>query len=125
MVTEIELREKLTALINGDVSLDAFEDWFTVASWNAHQDSSAAAQRLVGAIELRLGEYSNGHLSAAELNRELEALVLVEPIHVSHSLNIDIPILQQPHVMPEGLLDPPVVAGSSSVYLRRLVPVSL
>ena len=125
MVTEIELREKLTALINGDVSLDAFEDWFTVASWNAHQDSSAAAQRLVGAIELRLGEYSNGHLSAAELNRELEALVLVEPIHVTHSLNIDIPIPQQPHVMPEGLLDPPVVAGSSSVNLRRLVPVSL
>ena len=123
MVTEIELREKLTALINGDVSLDAFEDWFTVASWNAHQDSSAAAQRLVGAIELRLGEYSNGHLSAAELNRELEALVRVEPIHVTHSLNIHIP--QQHHVMSEGLLDPLVVAGSSSVYLRRLVPVSL
>ena len=125
MVTEIELREQLTALINGDVSLDAFEGWFTVASWNAHQDSSAAAQRLVGAIELRLGEYSNGHLSAAELNRELEALVLVEPIHVTHSLNIHIPIPQQHHVMSEGLLDPLVVAGSSSVNLRRLVPVSL
>ena len=122
MVTENELRWQLAALLNDELSLDAFEDWFTAASWNAHQDSSPAAQRLVGAIELRLDEYSNGHLSSAELNRELKALVFSEPIKISRSLNTDIGISLTLNLIPDGPLRPDVVAWSSSAYSRRVVP---
>ena len=125
MVTENELRRQLAALINGELSLDEFEDWFTAESWNAHQDSSPAAQRLVGAIELRLDEYSNEHLSSDELNHELEALVFVEPIKRSRSLNTDIGITLQPNFTPEVLLGLDVVKWSSSVYSRRVLPVPL
>ena len=40
-----------------------------------HQDSDDAAQRLVGAIELRLAEYSDGHLADDGLERELKGLL--------------------------------------------------
>ena len=40
-----------------------------------HQDSSDAAQRLVGAIELRLAEYSDDHLTDEALERELKGLI--------------------------------------------------
>lgn len=40
-----------------------------------HQDSSEAAQRLVGAIELRLAEYSDDHLSDEALEWELKGLI--------------------------------------------------
>jgi hypothetical protein len=76
MISESELRRRIAALISGDESLDDFEDWFTLASWNAHQDSSPEARRLVGWVELRLAEYSSGHLSITELLSEMEALVI-------------------------------------------------
>ena len=41
-----------------------------------HQDSDHAAQRLVGAIELRLAEYSDGHLTDDALERELNGLIV-------------------------------------------------
>ena len=83
MIRESELRRRLAELISGDVSLDYFEDWYTIASWNSHRDSSAIANRLVGAVELRLAEFSNLHLSFAELMSELRALVIAEPILVA------------------------------------------
>ena len=48
MLSEANLRNKIVALVNGGMSLDVFEDWFTVASWNAHKGSSPAAVELVG-----------------------------------------------------------------------------
>jgi hypothetical protein len=92
MIRESEIRERLAALVGGDVSLDDFEDWFAVSSWNAHKDSSAEAIRLVGAIELRLGEHSNGHLPFADLRHELEALLLSDVVQRSGTVVVSIPV---------------------------------
>jgi hypothetical protein len=71
MLAHDELRNQLVRFLGNEMSLDDFEDWFVEKSWNAQKDSDLLAQRLAYAIELRLAEYSNDHLSESELRREL------------------------------------------------------
>ena len=74
MITEPQIRERLIAFLTNAISLDEFEDWLVQNSWNMHHDSDPAAQELVGAIELRLSEYSSDHLSEEQLRNELMSL---------------------------------------------------
>lgn len=75
MITEAQIQEQLFNYLTRQISLNEFEDWLVLNSWNMHRDSSDASQRLVGALELRFGEYSNGHLSDEALERELRGLI--------------------------------------------------
>ena len=62
MLAHAELRNQLIRLLNAEMSLDSFEDWFVQSSWNIHQTPDLLAQRLAYAVELRLAEHSDGHL---------------------------------------------------------------
>jgi hypothetical protein len=75
MITEAQIQQQLFGYLTRALSLNEFEDWLVQQSWNMHRDSSDAAQRLVGAIELRLAEYSNGDLTDEGLERELKGLI--------------------------------------------------
>jgi hypothetical protein len=75
MITESQIRERLFAYLIRAITLNDFEDWLVAHSWNMHLDSDDAAQSLVGAIELRLAEYSDDHLDDAALERELKGLI--------------------------------------------------
>ena len=87
MITESALRQALASYLSGELSLAAFDDWIAVQTWDMHRGSSEQAQKLAGAIELRLAEHSAGHLSGEELRSQLQSLlrepgnqVLVAPI---------------------------------------------
>ncbi len=54
MANVAEIREQLTKLLDGQLSLDDFEDWFLPYSWNIHKQGNPAAQRLAYAIEHQL-----------------------------------------------------------------------
>lgn len=75
MITESQIRERLFSYLTRNITLNDFEDWLVAQSWNMHLDSDDAAQQLVGAIELRLAEYSDHHLNDASLERELAGLI--------------------------------------------------
>jgi hypothetical protein len=75
MITKSEIREELFRYLARQITLNEFEDWLVVHSWNMHQDSDQAARGLVGAIELRLSEYSADHLNDEGLERELQGLL--------------------------------------------------
>jgi hypothetical protein len=75
MITETQIRDQLFSYLIRQITLNDFEDWLVQQSWNMHQDSDDAAQRLVGAIELRLAEYSDDHLTDDALERELKGLI--------------------------------------------------
>jgi hypothetical protein len=75
MITESQIRQQLFAYLTRDITLNDFEDWLVSQSWNMHLDSDEAAQSLVGAIELRLAEYSDDHLGDDALERELKGLI--------------------------------------------------
>jgi hypothetical protein len=80
MITESQIRERLFDYLTRKTTLNEFEDWLVLQSWNMHQDSDPAAQRLAGAIELRLAEYSDDHLSDDALDRELKGLLVPSAI---------------------------------------------
>ena|SRR5690348_4145590 len=75
MLSNFQLREQLIRLLSGDISLDDFDNWFAGESWNIHKSSDLMAQRLAYAVELRLAEYDDGHLSEPVLLDELRSLV--------------------------------------------------
>lgn len=120
-MSEAELRQRLAGFVGGDESLEDFDDWFSLASWNAHKDSSPGALRLVGAVELRLAEYSNGHLSYDELLHELELLAISQPVQRATSGNTVFitTVLVNMH---DAVRTPPVLTGATRAE-RRVVPV--
>jgi len=74
MITAAQIRSMIHQLTLSKVSLDDFEEWFTAASWNAHQDSDIEAMKLVGEIELDLAEMDTGHKSYGEVLNDLSRL---------------------------------------------------
>lgn len=91
MIEVLKIREQLKALIENRIALDDFEDWIVGESWSMHSDSDAVAQSLVSAIELRLAEFSSGHLPADKLLMEFQSLV--SGFHVINvRLNADPPL---------------------------------
>lgn len=75
MLSERQLRDRVSEYVKGVVSLADFEDWFARESWNIHKSDDLAAQRLAYSVELRLSEHSSGHLPEQELREELNQLV--------------------------------------------------
>jgi hypothetical protein len=66
-----EIREQLGRWIDGEISLQQFEDWFLPSTWNLHVENDAEAESLADEIELYLSEYSDRVLSLADLRGEL------------------------------------------------------
>jgi hypothetical protein len=79
MITQAQIGEQINLLLDDTISLDDFEDWLALESWNMHANSSEEAQRLAWAIELNLSEHSSGHLSDDELKSELASLIPKNP----------------------------------------------
>jgi hypothetical protein len=73
---EREIRERLSAVLSGDLSLAAFGEWLASVSWNMFADnSSGRAIDLVAAVNIRIDAYNDGSLDAAAFHRELAALI--------------------------------------------------
>jgi hypothetical protein len=72
-VTASVLRERLTDLLEGDLTLEGFDEWFALNTW---EDSNVSldARQLASAIELVLAELTSGHWTWAEARLELESL---------------------------------------------------
>ena len=70
-----ELRSRLATYVEGNSSLSEFRDWFDLETWDTAGKSDSLFLDLVGEIELRLAEFTNGHLSENELRRHLETLL--------------------------------------------------
>lgn len=83
MIAENQIRQALARYLRGEVSLDRFEDWLVQHSWNMHLDSEEAAQKLAGAVELRLAEYSSRHLEEPALKDELRQFVNPAVVQIS------------------------------------------
>lgn len=76
MVSAHDVREKVLAYLAGSLDLDRFEDWIAQNTWNIHQWGTSEAQNLAYAVELRLSERSNGHLTDLDLRESLAKTVL-------------------------------------------------
>lgn len=83
MVNHSQISEEVARYLNGRISLDTFEDWIVMNTWNIHLANDRKAESFAFAIEESLAEHSSGHISESQLKGELRAMLLTpEPQRV-------------------------------------------
>ena len=70
----LEIQNHLARYLSGEITLEDFRKWFDVATWDAFDAATTAAQQLAGQIDLRLAEFSKGHWTESELREKLRPL---------------------------------------------------
>lgn len=81
MINENSIKEKLSALERGELSLEQFENWFVPLAWNMHHDSSPEAIDLASSIHLLLSERDDHVLDEFSLRRSLSELLNINIHH--------------------------------------------
>jgi hypothetical protein len=70
-----EIRTHLGRYLSGKSSLRQLREWFDVETWGLAAEPDSPVRQLAGEIELRLAEFTNGHLSETELRALLQPLL--------------------------------------------------
>jgi hypothetical protein len=115
MVSSSQIREHLSMLLDSQVDLESFEDWFVKNTWNIHLGGSVAAESLTFAIEESLSEYSSRHIN--------EQILLQELSQVLSSENMVFRVEDVPRVAYSFRYSDPLLLGYSQP--SRLVPVTV
>lgn len=72
---EVTIRQKLIEYVTSQLSLQEFQRWFVPATWDVHLSREQGAMDLTYRIDLRLAEYTSGHLPESQLRSELGKLL--------------------------------------------------
>jgi len=78
MISASQIKNELAFYLAGVLSLDNFEDWFVLQTWNVSNAGSRAAEVVTFEIEEKLSEYSSGYISEKRLREELSNIVQAE-----------------------------------------------
>jgi hypothetical protein len=70
-----EVLDHLRDYLTGARSLSDFRAWFDPSTWGVVTAPDPILREVVGEIELRLAEFTNGHLSEDDLKRTLQSWV--------------------------------------------------
>lgn len=65
----------LAQYLNRENSLSQFRDWFDSETWDLDLETETTLGQIVGEIELRLAEFTNGHRTEDDLRYHLESLL--------------------------------------------------
>lgn len=87
----------MARVVQGELSLAAFEDWIDDETWNMHSESSPRAADLVSSIHLLLSERDDAVIDENDLQREFEKLLnnVDEAVVIEHAHGLMPP---RPHV---------------------------
>ena len=72
-----QLQAQLSQFLQNSITLDVFRDWFDDETWGLAAEADSLARQLAGEVELRIAEFTSGHLNEDELRRQLESLLYV------------------------------------------------
>lgn len=75
----------VSAYVSGEITLQAFEEWFIPATWDIRKIPDAETLGLIREIQLLMAEYSSGDRSEDNLKGTLSALLPVPMIVVESS----------------------------------------
>jgi hypothetical protein len=70
-----DVQRYLATYLNGEISLPQFRDWFDAETWDIDMQPDTPLGQVVGEIELRLAEFTNGHRTEDDLRYHLESLL--------------------------------------------------
>jgi len=77
--TVLELQTHLSRYLSNATTLEDFRDWFDDETWGLAAEPDSPARQIAGEIELRIAEFTNGHLTEEELRAMLQPLLQREP----------------------------------------------
>lgn len=63
----LTIQEQLRRFVSGELTLDAFRDWFTPSTWDIDSVNADDARELAYEIEHRLAEFTHGDWDEQEL----------------------------------------------------------
>lgn len=69
-----EIRAWLARYLRSEISLREFQDWFVPATWDVDAAEDAATRELAADVDLRLAEFTNGHLTEQQLRSRLSRI---------------------------------------------------
>lgn len=72
----LDIHDHLAGYLAHETTLSEFEEWFVPATWGRATRELPGTAELIGEIELRLAEHSNGHRTEAELRQVLLPLAM-------------------------------------------------
>jgi hypothetical protein len=78
MISASQIKNELAFYLAGVLSLNSFEDWFVLQTWNVSNAGSRAAEIVTFEIEAQLSEYSSGYISEKQLREEFSKIVQSE-----------------------------------------------
>ncbi len=98
--TVLELQTRLSRYLSNATTLEEFRDWFDDATWGLAAEDDSVVRRGAGKIELRIAEFTNGHLTELELKGLLGALFQNLMVDGAESMDFQIPVTyDEPSVM--------------------------
>jgi hypothetical protein len=94
-----ELQTHLSSYLNDSISLDDFRDWFDDETWGLAAEPDSPLRRMAGTIELRIAEFTNGHLSENDLRGFLRPLLTNSFSEQVETIDFQIPITEDEPVV--------------------------
>lgn len=83
MVNSSQISEHAAMYLNGQIDVDAFEDWLISATWNMHLDSDADVMAIANEISEILGDFSESFIDESGLKKKLkDVLYSIKPQNV-------------------------------------------
>lgn len=82
MVSASQIKMELAVYLAGVISLDDFQDWVALRTWNVSNSGSKAAEVLTFAIEELMSEYTSEHIPENELRDELGRILRADTKNV-------------------------------------------
>jgi len=89
--TVLELQTQLSRYLNNAITLEGFRDWFDDVTWGLAAEPDSLIRQKAGEIELRIAEFTNGHLTEQELKDLLRAL-FPDSVDRVESMDFQIPV---------------------------------
>jgi hypothetical protein len=94
-----DIQIQLSQYLSNAFTLEEFRNWFDDQTWGLAAEPDSAGRRIAGEIELRIAEFTSGHLTEAQLRNVL--IPLAPGTVASH---IEIMDFQIPVTEPEPVL---------------------
>ena len=70
-----EIQFHLSRYLSNATTLEEFRNWFDDETWGLAAEPDSPTRRMAGEIELRVAEFTSGHLTEDELRKLLVPLV--------------------------------------------------
>ena len=83
LMLDIHIRQRISDYVSDRISLRDFQHWLVSSTWGIDPATDPAASDLTYKVELALAEYTSGHMTEAELRRELDALTRTYSVRLS------------------------------------------